>query len=882
MQLKPGAKLGPYELVAPIGKGGMGEVWRARDPRLGRDVAIKFSSQQFTDRFDREARAIASLNHPNICTLHDIGPDYLVMELIEGPTLAERIGQGLIPPEESIRIAKQIAGALEAAHGKGIVHRDLKPANIKIRPDGSVKVLDFGLAKAAIDALDLTPDSPTMMSETGAIVGTAGYMSPEQARGQTVDRRTDIWAFGVVLYEMLTGQRLFKGESFPDTLAAVLTREPDLERVPVEFRRLLRRCLVKDVNQRLRDASGIELLLEGNGDLNSGVSSGVTSGVNGAINAAPAVPVPNWRLILRGTIAAAAVFAISTAALSFFHFREAPPELRLVRSVIPPPDKTSFGFDVAPFGVPALSPDGSRLVFGARTADGIAQLWVRPLDSLTPQPLPGTEGATFAYPFWAQDGRSLGFGAAGKLMRIDLAGGPPVTLTDAPNFRGATWNSQGVILYTPNSVGPILRIAAAGGPSAPATTLDPARKETSHRFPWFLPDGRHFLYSSVVSNTNDATIYIGSLDSRDTQIVLQANSNAVYASGYLLFLRENTLMAQPFDAKRLTASGDAAAVASQIADNSGNAVGFFTASENGTLVFQSGSQDLQTLTWLDRTGKRVGTVGEPGLLSRTFLSPDGKHATVSALDRTSRNNDLWIYDLARNLRTRFTFDPANELEGVWSPNGSEIVFSSNRKGHFDIYRKLASGEGGEELLYADGLSKYPTSWSPDGKFVMYYATGDSTTGYDLWILPLTGDRKPFPFLRTGFNELLGQFSPDGHWVAYTSDESGRYETYVAAFPGPGGKRQASSAGGFVPRWRADGKELFYVALDGRLMSAELALKGTALELGGVRALFGPLPSNGYQYDVSPDGQRILAVVSSEQTALAPLTMAQNWPAGLKK
>jgi predicted Ser/Thr protein kinase len=481
-EVSAGTLLGPYRIETPIGKGGMGEVWKARDTRLNRDVAIKFSSQQFTDRFEREAHAIAALNHSNVCTLHDVGPNFLVMELVEGPTLAERMKRGRIPLEEALRIARQIADALEAAHEKGFVHRDLKPANIKIRPDGSVKVLDFGLAKEA----EPGPDSPTALSLPGLIMGTPGYMSPEQARGEKVDKRTDIWAFGVVLYEMVTGQRL---------------REPEWERVPAGLQRVLRLCLEKDATTRLHDIADAKLLLDGE------VASSAPS---------------RSRFGKAGWVAAGAATIIA-GAVSVLHFREKPPETPLARFTIRLPEKTTF------IDGPALSGDGRRLVFTARSEDGSFRLWVRSLDATTAQPLAGAEGGN--YPFWSPDGRSIGFAAGGKLKKIDFSGGPAVTLANVNGLRGASWSPLGVIVFAPTAFGPLRRIPAAGGAETPVTALDPARKENTHRWPWFLPDGRHFLYSATVINTNDATIYVGSLDSHETRIVAQANSNAVYASG---------------------------------------------------------------------------------------------------------------------------------------------------------------------------------------------------------------------------------------------------------------------------------------------------------------------------------------------------------------
>jgi eukaryotic-like serine/threonine-protein kinase len=865
MPLSAGTRLGPYEIVAPIGAGGMGEVYRAKDTKLKREVALKVLPDSFARdpermaRFQREAEVLASLNHPKIAQIYGVEERALVMELVPGESL-----KGPLPLETALDYAKQIADALEAAHDKGIIHRDLKPANIMVTHEGVVKVLDFGLAAVASrnrDAADPS-NSPTMTiaaTQAGMIMGTAAYMSPEQAAGKPVDKRADIWAFGVVLYEMLAGKRLFEGETISDTLAAVLKTKPDLTQVPAKVRRLLEGCLEKDPRRRLRDIGDVGLLLE---------------------EGEPATTAPSRsRLGITGWVAAG-VFALIAVALAVLYFRQKPPETPVVRATILPPEKTILPF----YGVPSVSPDGRRLVLPAVSEDGVYRLWLRSLDSTTSQPLAGTEAASGStYPFWSSDGRSVGFNSDGQLKKIDLSGGPAVTLAEVINFRGASWSPQGVIVFAANTTGPLQRIAAAGGIATPATALDPARKENSHRWPWFLPDGRHFLYATTVNPSNDATIYVGSLDSREARIVAQANSNAVYGSGHLLFLRKNTLMAQPFDAKRLTTTGEAVPVAEQIADQARRARGLFTVSDNGMLIFQSDVPFLKMLVWLDRTGKRLATVGEPGQLNQTFLSPDSKSAIVSIYDRGGHNLDLWIYDLARNLRSRFTFDPSDKNQGIWSPDGSQIVFGSNGKGHFDLYRKLAGGEGAEELLYADGLNKFPTSWSPDGKFVLYFSAGDLKS--DLWVLPLAGDRKrkPFPLLKTNFNEALGQFSPDGRWVAYTSDESGRGEIYVAPFPGSGGKRQVSLAGGDAARWRADGKELFYVAPDERLMATEVNIKGAEVEIGAARPLFGPLqPGSYYPYDVSPDGQRFLLTIRSEQAGTAWLTLVQNWAAGLTK
>jgi eukaryotic-like serine/threonine-protein kinase len=849
MSLSAGTHLGPYEILALIGAGGMGEVYRARDTRLNRDVAIKVSAQQFTERFEREARAVAALNHPNICTLYDVGPNYLVMEYIEGEA-----PKGPMPLDVALRIAAQIRDALEAAHEKNIVHRDLKPANIKIKPDGSVKVLDFGLAKVTEPPAETGgANSPTLtigMTEAGMILGTAGYMSPEQARGKTADKRADIWAYGVVLWEMLTGKPLFEGEDVGHTLAAVIMKEPDWNEVPEKVRRLLQTCLQKDPRQRLQAIGDARLLLEDVEPLPHGRGS-----------AGSRFGWAAWG----GT----AIAVIAAAALAFVHFREAAPETPVLRATILPPDNTAINYANG-LGLPALSPDGKRIVFGAQTADGKAPLWVRSLDALTVQPLAGTERATF--PFWSPDSRFIAFFADGRLKKMDASGGPAITLADAVAGRGGSWSRDGVIVFKPaNTAGPLLRVSSAGGPSSPL-------KAVQGRLPWFLPDGRHFLYQVEPGNS---VIRAGSLDGGETKMVMEAGSNALYAQGHILFLRDGTLMAQPFDPKRLVTTGEAIPVAEQIQTvlNSGT-VGVFSVSETGMLAYRNGSAfGGLRLTWFDRSGNKSATVGEPADLLGFQFSPDRKSLAAAIQDRA--NTDIWIYDVSRGLRTRLTFDPHADFSPVWSPDGRSIAFASNRQGHFDLYRKAANGGGAEELLYADNLDKFPTSWSVDGKFLLYF-TGPNG---DLWVLPLTGAAKPFPFLQTPFAESQGQFSPDGRWVAYVSNESQRNEIYVAPFPGPGGKRQISTAGGNSPRWRPDGREIYYMGPDGRLMAAAVTAQGGTLEVGQVRPLFSPtgvMQGNIPVYDVSADGQRFLLRSFPEEKSGEPLTLVQNWAASLKK
>jgi Tol biopolymer transport system component/predicted Ser/Thr protein kinase len=861
MPLAASEKVGRYEILALIGKGGMGEVYKAHDPAAGRDVAVKVAHARFSDRFSREARAVAALNHPNICTLYDVGPDYLVMEYVEGPTLAERIERGPIPLAEALEIARQMAAALEEAHQNGIVHRDFKPANVKLKPNGAVKVLDFGLAKqsnpsrereGAVDA-ENSPTITVAATQAGMLLGTAGYMSPEQARGEPVDRRADVWAFGVVLFEMLAGRRLFEGKTTSDVLAAVIRDEPDLRRVPAKVRPLLRRCLEKDPRRRLRDI---------------GDSMGI-------VESTPEVQPASSRLVW-AFAAAATVFMAAFAALAFLHFREKPPETRAITTSINPPENTAFDF-AAGMSPLALSPDGQRIVFKARAADGRTQLWIRPLDAATAQPLAGTENAFL--PFWSPDSRSIGFFSGGKLKRLDLTGGLPLTLADAPNSRGGSWSTRDVIVFAQN-VGPLQRVAAGGG--TPMPVMATAHYPDSNRFPWFLPDGRHFLFETIGADGTPLVPRIGVLDSPQAATLQGPTSyGVVYASGYLLYLRENTLMAQPFDDKRLVTTGEAVPVADHLRSSffNGGALAAFSVSHEGLLAYVQGASETQQLTWFDRGGKEMGTLGDPLDFGTVELSPDRK---AVAFDRVGQVSDLWIYPLARGLPTRFTFSPAADQFPIWSPDGKSIVYRSNPKGPFDLYRKAADGTGNEELLYADGATKLPTGWSPDGRLLLFYRI-DPKTRDDIWVLPLDNPSKPYPWLATPFNERFAKFSPDGRWVAYASDESGRYEIYVAAFPGPGGKRQISTGGGFDARWRADGREIFYAAPNGKLIAVEVTIKGGTIDVGAVSRLSVPvILRDDYAWDVSLDGERFLVTAPAEQKSAAPLTLVQNWTALLKK
>jgi serine/threonine protein kinase len=833
--LAAGACLGPYRIESKLGEGGMGEVFRAVDTRLGRPVAIKIAREKFSARFEREARVIASLNHPHICTLYDVGPNYLVMELVEGETLSARLKKGVLPTGLVLRYGVEIAEALAAAHAKGIVHRDLKPSNIMVTKSG-INVLDFGLAQVEGDAL----------SKSSAIMGTPAYMAPEQMEGKKADARTDIFALGLVLYEMASGQR------------------PGNERASVELPgldRLIGTCLATDPDERMQSARDLKHALTWTLEQQPAAQNAQSS-----------------RRISIVAAAAATLVALALGALSLVRFHEAP-EARVVTTNILPPPNTSFDFE-ANLNPPSVSPDGRRIVFGARGAEGKTQLWVRSLDSAVAQSLAGTDNAQL--PFWSPDSRSIAFIAGGKLKRIEATGGPVLTLADAPQGRGGSWGSEGVIVFAPWSPGPLQRAAATGGDPRPATTLDTAG-DFAHELPWFLPDGRHFLFEDQTQpGTNKAMLRIGGLDSPEVKTLGSANSNAVYANGYLLYLRENTLMAQPFDTTRLATTGDAAPVAEGVRSAFTPAVmGVFSVSRQGLLAYQGGvGVGPQQMTWFDRSGKRLPTLGDLSDFWSIDFSPDGKSLAAT---RLGQNINLWIYDVERGLPRRFTFGSGADQVANWSPDGRSIIYSSNTKGPRDLYRKAVDGTGSEELLYADAANKLATSWSPDGKSVLFFRL-DPKTHADIWVLPLRpAPSNPFPWLATPATEGFPKFSPDGRWVAYTSDESGAPEVFVAPFPGPGGKREISTGGGRFPRWPADGKEIFYVAPNGTLMAAEVSISATTIEVGAVRPLGIPVITNrGYMYDVSTDGQRFLVAAPREQQESAPLTLVQNWTALLKK
>ena len=854
MAFAPGTRLGGYEILSLIGQGGMGEVYRATDTKLHRAVAVKVLPGEVAAdadrlaRFEREAQVLASLNHPNVAHIYGVedstGTPALVMELVEGPTLADRIAKGPIPLDEALPIAKQIAEALEAAHEQGIIHRDLKPANIKVRPDGTVKVLDFGLAKA-FEPAGVTAGSATMSptlsihaTQAGTILGTAAYMSPEQARGGQVDRRADLWAFGCVLYEMLTGRRAFNGDTISDTLASVLKTDVDWTALPAQIapavQRLLVLCLRKDAKLRLRDIGDARLLL----DLS-------------AATPAELVSVPKSRVASRLPWAAAALFGIAAGWLAV---NRSPSAIgsRSVRFQVPPPAQNTYS--PAFF---ALSPDARRLAFVAFGQDRHTYLWVRDIDALEPRRLIQTEGATS--PFWSPDGRRLGFYDPSDtgLKWIDPAGGARQLITGQGANRGQSWGPRGVVLFGGNV---IYKVSADRGDPVPVTALDAARRELFHARPFFLPDGKHFLYVRASDVPENSGIYVGSLDAApDAQAgnrLMGGLLGAAYANGHIYFLRDSQLISQRFDPDRLEMSGQPEVLATDVGDN-GNASGYFSVAATGALAYRQGIEDSQ-LTWYDPQGKSAEAVGAASRTIGLRASPNGNSiATV----RYGPNASLWIFDASRGAASRFTSNAGWNSSPVWSPDSQLIVFSSRREGPADLYLKLASGAQPERLLLHTGKPLQPFDWSPDGRHLLY---GEAD---DLWVLegPEGAQPKATPFLRTAFHKAQATFSPDGRFVAYTSDESRRDEVYVRPFPiAPGNARWTVSVdGGSQSRWSRDGKQLFFVSRAGVLTVVDVKL-GATFQASAPQALFAlpPFPANGagnWHWDQGSDGRFVVSV-----------------------
>jgi len=901
MILAPGARLGPYEVQSPLGAGGMGEVYRGRDTRLDRIVAIKILPAHLSEdaeakqRFDREARTISSLSHPHICTLFDVGHhdgiDYLVMEYLEGETLADQLRKGPLPVERILKYGVQICQGLERAHRSGIVHRDLKPGNIILTKVGA-KLMDFGLAKASVigsasssPTITLsTPDQAQPLTVKGTVLGTFQYMSPEQVEGKEADARSDIFSLGAVLYEMTTGKRAFEGKSAVSVAAAILEKEPEPIKTlqpmtPPALERAVTKCMAKDPDQRWQNA----------GDLGSELSWILESGAHPGTIAAPApIGTRGSRELSAWILALVALIAAVT--IGVIHFSR--PESRLVvRSQINAPEKFRFNFVGDNGGPPVISPDGKLVVFSA-LVDGKSQLYLRSIGKLSLAALPGTEGGIF--PFWSPDSRSVAFFTADKLKRLDVGGGPAVAVTDAAQGRGGTWSTGGIILFTANFNSPLFQVPASGGTPVAVTHMDP--KYTTHRWPWFLPDGKHFLY--VAANHNDPTspdtaVFFASLDGKENRPLVSSRSNAIYASGFLLYVRDNDLVAQPMNASSGRFEGDATVLNDDVQVDATLWRGTFAASETGTLLYQPGAAAAGlNLDWFDRSGKQEGTMSIPDDYRQIELAPDGKRVVASMGEPLAA---LWVYDLTRKTRTRLTFGNENYSHPVWSPDGSQIAYTQGGGAANDagqkILSKASNGTGEEKLLLtldpASGMQQALCDWSLDGRYLMFRSgvsgTGD---GFDLWILPLFGDRKPFPYVTGPGDQLYAQFSPNGRWVAYSSTETGRYEVYVAPFPGTGAKWQVSQNGGMLPRWRRDGAELLFAGFNsGQFIAAQVKGRGTNFEVGEIRDLFtinNMSPSiASEQYDVSADGKRLLVITTGE-AGMLPLTLVENWKAELKR
>jgi Tol biopolymer transport system component/predicted Ser/Thr protein kinase len=897
MPIASGTKLGPYEILGAVGAGGMGEVYRAKDTRLERIVAIKVLPETLKDkpelreRLEREAKTISSLSHPNICTLYDIGEQegvsFLVMEYLEGETLEQRLGRGPLPPEQTLRIAVEIAEALEKAHRQGITHRDLKPGNVMLTKSGA-KLMDFGLAKLT----DEPPPMATALSEMttharkltaeGTIIGTLQYMAPEQLEGQEADARTDIFGLGEVIHEMATGKPAFSGKTKASLIASILSSEPPpistvQPMTPPALDRIVKRCLAKDPDERWQSASDLAA------ELRWIAEGGSQAGI-------PAPEARSRRVKFRLASAIALVASLAAIAFAIAYFVVATRPATVIHAQIPPPEKAVLDFTGDFGGPPVLSPDGRRLVFCAHTPESLKALWVRQLDSDTAQHLDGTDGAFF--PFWSADSRFIGFFAEGKLKKISASGGPVTTLADAPNPRGGAWSRDDIILFTPDFRDALYKIGAAGGRAVPVTTLDPT-KHTTHRWPFFMPDGKHFVYLATNHSGGSREqngIYFGSLDGKENKLLATTEGSAQFASGFLLFQSQAALVAQPFDPSRGVLSGEPVPVAEKVQYDSGVWRSLFTVSENGILAYQAGSARLGTeLVWFDRTGKQAGKVGERERYSDPRLSPDGKRLAVTVGDPLT---NIWVFDLDRGTKTRLTFDTATHNMPTWSPDGGRVAFTSRSGpaagGNFgaSLHAKASNGTGADELMLAadPGANLLYPQWSPDGRYVVYQR-GFGPTGTAIWAMPLMGDKKPVPVAQpqsTQNSVFNARLSPDGRWLAYTSNDSGRPEVYVAPFPGGGGRWQITTNGGDSATWRRDGKELFYWANDQMLTAVEVSPQASEFQVGAAHPLFRlSSPALGMAYDVTPDGQRFLVNYLPEDTS-TPLTLVVNWTAEVKK
>jgi eukaryotic-like serine/threonine-protein kinase len=882
MPLAPGTRLGPHEIVGPLGAGGMGEVYRARDTRLERTVAIKILPAQFSSdpvrkqRFEREAKTISSLNHPHICVLYDVGHqdgmDFLVMECVEGETLAKRLEKGPLPLDQVLKYGAQIADGLDKAHRSSVVHRDLKPGNIMLTATGA-KLLDFGLAKPAmapVSAATLTAVQAAPVTEEGTILGTFQYMSPEQVQGKEVDGRSDIFSLGAVLYEMLTGNRAFEGKSQLSVASAILEKEPEpisavKPMTPPALDHAVKNCLAKLPDERWQSASDLASELKWISETGSqaGVAGRVSAGRSRREAAA-------WLLA-----AVLSVLLIGGGVAWWQASNRRPPPMYFHAAV--------------PFAANdlALSLDGRTLAMVAYSAQANNNvLWMYEVGGHRTNWLDGTQGAS--YPFWSPDGRSIGFFSDGKLKKVDESGGQVQVLCDAPNGRGGTWNRDGVIVFTPDGTGVgLFRVSSSGASPVEITKLDTSRFETSHRWPVFLPDGKHFLYlgANFSGHLENNAIFLGSLDSQERRLLVSTSANAAYAEpGYLLYLQDNkTLVAQPFDRRRYVVSGEPHTLSDEVLYFPTVYKAVFSVSSGDILVSQSGrGVSISQMMWFDRGGKPAGAVGIPGSYSNVRLSPDGRRIAEDQTGPDGRNNAIWIHEPARGATARLTFDPSAHQAPIWSPNGKQILFSANRSLGFGLFLKNTDGSGSEEDVADLGSATpvNPLDWSRDAKYVLV------RKGNELWYLSWP-DRVAKPLLQAKWTVRNAQFSPDGRWMAYASNETGGWEIYVSPFLNGNGKWQVSSAGGQEPRWRHDGKELFYLSADGKMMAVAVKT-GASFEASSPVALFQthrrqPVSSQDvFSYDVSRDGQKFLILTKVDEANAAPLSVLLNWASEMEK
>jgi eukaryotic-like serine/threonine-protein kinase len=886
--LVPGTRLGSYEILSAIGAGGMGEVYQARDTRLDRIVAIKVLAANLgiapeaCDRFRREARSIAALNHSHICTLYDVGQqqgvDYLVMEYLEGETMASRLAKGPLPIDQAIKYGVQIAEALDKAHRQGIVHRDLKPQNVMLTKAGA-KLLDFGLAKMTAPGFILHgipggqtagPTRQATLTAQGTILGTFQYMAPEQLEGKDADRRTDIFAFGALLFEMATARRVFEGKSQASLIAAILDAEsPAISSIqpltPPALDHVVRKCLQKDPDDRWQSAHDLA------SELRWIAEAGSQAGV-----AAPVTP----RLRSRERVAwiAAGMLGLAAATLAVALWR--------VTARVPPPSAKLVA--MLPDGVPAarfltLSRDGQQIAFSGSAPAGVSgtgtpgghtppMLWVRRVDSLEPKILAGTERAMF--PFWSPDAKWIAFFAQGKLLKVPATGGPVQVICDAPWGRGGTWNADGIILFSPQTDDDLYRVPAVGG--SPTRVTKRAPSETSHRLPQFLPDGRHFTYLSL--GRSERSIALGSLDGGEPRQLLPGlASEARYIPGRLVYVREGTLVAQAFDLAELRLTGDPVPIADDILDNDFGSQGFAT-SEAGTLVYTTMLPSKRRLVWVDRSGKQLAPIGEPDLIEAAVLSPDGTRIAIERTDPQNKRTDIWTIDPARDVRTRLTFDPASDSAPVWSPDGRQIAYVSFQRSSglaaWSLFITSSGGGGSERQLPDTGFNRRPADWMSQGDLILFAAQDSQQGIWNLWTVPANGGEKQRPYLQTPFNKGGAKLSPDGRWVAFHSDESGRNEVYLQSYPDPRTRLQVSSGGGEVPRWRGDGRELYFLgAARSRVLAAPVHVSGDSLQVGATKQLFQMEGAAGY--DVARDGQRFLMIVQAERPRPEPIIVLLN-------